>query len=495
MNRGDELTVRELHAKGLSVRAIARRLHMHRRAVNRLLNVDGKTPPRGAMPPRPSLFDEHRSWVLGQLERYPELTAQRLYSMLKSERRFTGGASTVREYVALLRPRTVRADFTLKFAPGESAQADWGQWQSVDVDGTLRRLSFFVMVLAYSRKLYAELTLSETMEHWLSCQRHAFEFFGGVPASVRVDRCKTAICGVDLNGKPIITPQYNAFAHHYGFTVDACEAHSPEQKGRVESGVKFLKSAFFAGRPSTPFPALQAALRDWVENEANLRIHGTTGKRPIDLFQAEEKQHLKPLPHMPADCAVETQVASDSRFRITVDTNRYSVPSAFASRRVILRRYPDRIVVLSPSERKLLADHPRSYGRKQDRLIPEHERDLILATRHARDKRLLVTFLALGPASERYLAALQERRPDWRSHLRRINALAEVYGRDETARIVADALEHNAFGSDYVQNILSFRARLRPEPGPLHVTRRQDLLELSLPEPDLDVYTAKETTP
>ena len=153
------------------------------------------------------------------------------------------------------------------------------------------------------------------------------------------------------------------------------------------------------------------------------------------------------------------------------------------------------LVVLSPSKRKLLADHPRSYGRKQARLIPEHGRDLILATRHARDKRLLVSFLALGPASEHYLAALQERRPDWRSHLRRINALAEVYGRDETARIVADALEHNAFGSDYVQNILSFRARLRPEPGPLHVTRRQDLLELCLPEPNLDVYTAKETTP
>ena len=77
-----------------------------------------------------------------------------------------------------------------------------------------------------------------------------------------------------------------------------------------------------------------------------------------------------------------------------------------------------------------------------------------------------------------------------------LDGYVEVYGRDETARIVADALEHNAFGSDYVQNILSFRARLRPEPGPLHVTRRQDLLELSLPEPDLDVYTPPtETTP
>jgi hypothetical protein len=83
---------------------------------------------------------------------------------------------------------------------------------------------------------------------------------------------------------------------------------------------------------------------------------------------------------------------------------------------------------------------------------------------------------------------LQEHRPDWRSHLRRISALAGVHGRDQTARVLADALEHRAFGADYVLNILNVRARGLPEPGPLHVTRRQDLLELSVPEPDFDLY-------
>jgi transposase len=494
-NREDEQKVRELHAKGFSVRAIARTLHLHRRSVKRVLAAGGGPVRREPPAARPSMFDPHRVWILGQLERYPNLTAQRVYSMLRNERGFTGGASSVREYVAQLRPRLTRADFTLKFAPGESAQVDWGQWGSVDVEGTPRRLSFFVCVLAHSRMLYAELALGEAMEHWLNCHRNAFEFFGGVPEKVRVDRCKTAVCGVDSTGQPVITPQYRAFARHYGFAVDACDAYCPKQKGRVENGVKYLKSAFFAGRPPTPFPVLQAALRDWLANEANQRVHSSTGKRPAELFLTEEKPRLKPLPPMPADCAVETQAVSDSRFRVTVDTNRYSVPSAFASRRLILRRDAERIVLLSPVERKPLAVHPRCYGRKQDRLVPEHERELILATRHARDKRLLETFLTLGSASEAYLAALQERRPDWRSHLRRINALAEVYGRDETGRIVADALEHRAFGSDYVQNILSFRARLRPEPGPLHVTRRSDLLELSLPEPNLDVYTGKENTP
>jgi hypothetical protein len=160
---------------------------------------------------------------------------------------------------------------------------------------------------------------------------------------------------------------------------------------------------------------------------------------------------------------------------------------------VILRLHHDRVVLLSPGDRRLLADHPRCYGRKQDRLIPEHERELILATRHARDKRLLETFLALGSAAERYLAELQERRPDWRHHLRRINALAQIHGRDETARVLADALEHGAFAADYILSILTFRARKSPESGPLHVTRRQDLLDLAIPEPDLNLYNQEPT--
>jgi len=171
-----------------------------------------------------------------------------------------------------------------------------------------------------------------------------------------------------------------------------------------------------------------------------------------------------------------------------VDTNRYSVPAEFASRHVVLRRHAERIVVVSPLDGRLLADHPRCYGRKQDILVPEHERSLILRTRHAADRRLLEGFLALGPAAEPYLAGLQERRPDWRSHLRRISALAAIHGRDHTARVLADALDHKAFAADYVLAILSARQRLPSEPGPLHVTRRQDLLELSLPEPDLSVY-------
>ena len=491
MNRVDEAAVRELRRLGLSKRAVARYLGVHRRTVRAALGPagDGAAPrPGGSGRPRPSLLDPHRTYVQTLLERHPDLPAGQIWRLLKSERGFTGGATIVKQCVADLRPRTPRAYFTLAFAPGECAQADWGMWQSIDVLGTPRRVSFFAMVLCHSRMLYAELCLAEAMEHWLLCHRRAFEFFGGVPEKVRVDRCRTAVCGLRPDGSPLITPDYAAFARHYGFAVEPCNAYCPNEKGRVESGIGYLRTAFFAGREPAPLPALQAALRHWLVNEANVRLHGATGKRPADVFAAEEKARLRSLPPVPHDCCVEKQAVADSRFRIVVDTNRYSVPAEFASRHVVLRRHAERIVVASPADGHTLADHSRCYGRKHDILIPEHERSLILKTRHAADRRLLEGFLALGSAAEPYLAGLQERRPDWRGHLRRINALAAIHGRDHTARVLADALEHRAFAADYILAILNTRQRLQSEPGPLHVTRRQDLLELSLPEPDLSLY-------
>lgn len=485
--------VQELNRAGLSARAIGRQLGLGRKRVRSLLAGPTSVARRTPMP-RPSKLAPHQAWIAAMLERYPEVTAQRLFVRLRDERNFTGGSSIVRDYVAKLRTaKPKRAFFTQVFAPGEMAQVDWGEWRTVDVEGTVRKLYFFVMVLGHSRMLYAELSLGMAMEHWLACHRNAFEFFGGVPQKVRVDRCKTAVCGQTTDGKPIITAQYASFAKYYDFKVDACNKHRPNEKGTVENGVGYLKSAFFAGREPTPYPALQAALRDWMDREANPRLHGTLHKRPVDLFTSEERPKLKPLPLLPEDCYVEVQASVDSRFRVELDTNRYSVPAEFASRRVILRRYAERILVLSPSERRVLAVHSRRYGRHQDILIPEHERSLILATRHAREKRMLETFLSLGASTERYLSELQQRRPDWHGHLRRINALALQHDRDEIARVIADALEHQAIGADYIENILAFRSRIRPAaPGPLHVTRRQDLLELSLPEPDLDVYNTPE---
>ena len=468
-----------------SLRAVADHLDIHRRTVRRALRSN--YPPRLTSAERHSIIDPYRGWILAKLEQYPELTAARLLEMLR-EQQYGGGYSVVKRCVHELRPRALPAHFSLEFAPGECAQADWGCWRSVDVPGGRRRLSFFVMVLCHSRMLYAEFFYGEAMEHWLAAHRNAFEFFGGVPSKVMVDNCKTAVTRCASGEQPAVyNSQYLDFAGHYGFKPVACTRKRPNQKGRVENAVGYIRTSFLAGREPASIEALNPALAHWRDTVANVRLHSTTGRRPLELFTETERAALSALPAGPHPCTSARTVAASSRFRVTVDTNRYSVPAAFASQKLNLRLAADRVTAYD-SHQQLIADHPRSYGHRQMIVNPEHERDLLLRTRYARDQQQLSHFFTLGPAAEAYLAGLQERRPDWRSHVKRINALVEIHGRDEVARLLIDAAEHHAFSSEYVLNILEARKRILPEPGALHLTRGHDLLELDLPEPDLSIY-------
>jgi transposase len=485
MNRHQWQQINDLSVTGLSVRAIARRLGIHRRTVRAALNTE--RPPARSGVRRGSIIDPYRGWLLARLQQYPEITATVLFRQL-AERGYEGSYSLARQCVSELRPRTKKAYLTLSFAPGECAQVDWGVWRGVDVPGGRRRISFFVMVLCHSRMLYAEFFFGETMEYWLQAHRNAFEAFGGVPERVMVDNCKTAVLRPRRSGsEPQFNPVYEDFARHYGFGISACNPGRPNEKGRVENAVGYIKSSFLAGREPCRPEVLAPALFDWTANVANQRVHGSTGRVPRELFEEAERQALRPLPAGPHECCcVQTGVA-DSRFRVRVDDNRYSVPSSAASRKVEVWRYADRIVVRS-TEGELLADHPRNFGRKQETADPDHERALVLQMRHRRDRDRLTRFLTLGPDASEYLAGLRERRPAWRSHVDRINALAEVHGSDALRRALADARECDAFSSEYIHNILEVRKRTMPEPGPLHVTRRADLLDLELPEPDLNIY-------
>jgi len=455
-------TIHTLNDEGLSLRAIAKRLGVHRRTVRKALRQD--RPMSSERPRRGSIIDPYRGWVLAKLEQYPELTARRILDMLR-KRGYLGGYTVVKECVAELRPRLKPAYFTLAFPPGDCAQVDWGVWRGVDVPGGRRRVSFFVMVLCYSRMMYAELSMGEAMEHWLSAHRNAFTFFNAVPRRVMVDNCRTAVLTAGTVDEPtVFNPAYADLAAHYGFKPIACNVGRPNEKGRAENGVGYVKSSFLAGRDPAPLPAMAPALADWLQTVANLRTHGTTKRRPVDLFGEQEQAALLPLPGTPHHCAVRVPVVATNRFRVTVDTNRYSVPSEYASQRLTLGRHVGRITLYAKNG-SLIADHVRCYGKHQDILNPEHERALVLRKRHARDRRQLERFFTLGPAAEPYLSGLREKRPDWRAHVRRINALTEIHGRDEVARLLADALEHGAFSSEYVLNILEARKRPLPAPG------------------------------
>jgi transposase len=467
--------------QGLTITQTARALGLHPQTVS-AWSARPRFEPRRS-PPRGSVLDPFKPRITRLLDTHP-YSAQQIFQRLREEG-YRGGVTILRDYVRRIRPPKRPVYLKLHFAPGECAQVDWGAYGTVTVGNTSRRLSFFVMVLAFSRQMFVEFTVSQTMEHFLACHEHAFAALGGVPSKIMVDNLKSAVLQRLAGAAPVFNPRYLDFARHHGFAIAACNVARANEKGRVESGVGYVKKNFLHGLELTDFGAVQAAAQLWLDSIANVRIHGETQKRPVDLL-LQERAALRPLSPHPYDIAqVSTSVAS-SQFRITLDTNHYSVPAAYAHRRLTVKAYPDRVCIYYDNQ--LIARHARHYGRHQDIEDPDHAKALVAQRSHAREQRLMLRFLALSPDAQAYYDGLEQRRLNARNHLRKILALAEIYSADLVARAISDGLAFQAFSAEYITNILETRARALPEAGPLQLTRRHDLLDIDIAPPDLAAY-------
>ncbi len=439
---------------------------------------------------RPSKLDSFKGQIVALLERHT-YSAQQILQQLKSQG-YSGGYSILKEFVRLVRPVRKPAFLMLEFAAGECAQVDWGSYGSIAVGATRRRLSFFVMVLCYSRLMYVEFTLSEGMEQFLSCHRRALEFFGATPAKVMIDNLKVGVLEHPLGMEPRFNPRYLDFAAHYGFTPVACQVRKANEKGRVENGVGYVKKNFLNGLEIPSFGAINPGARQWLDTVANVRIHGETRCKPIDRF-AQEKPSLKPLPAMPYDCAVIGPTSANSCCRVVFQANRYTVPHLYASQKLTLKIHPDQLFFYH--HEKLIATHLRSYERRQDIRNPDHIHELLVQRQRAREQTCLQAFLSLGPQAELYARTLQEKRVNAPHHIQNVVALCQIYGPDKVARALETALTFEAFGCEYIANLLEQGQRAASTPSPLHLTRRQDLLDLELPAADLTLYDLKPKPP
>jgi transposase len=471
--------IRHLYTeKKLSLGQIARELRLNLKTVRKWAKRESFQ--KAPAPKRGSKLDPFKGEIVRLLERH-DYSAQQILQQLQ-ERGYDGQYTIVKEFVRQVRPTPRPAFLTLHFQPGECAQVDWGCAGSVPVGSTRRRLSFFVMVLAFSRKMYLEFTLSETLEHFLSCHQHAFEYFGGVPAQVWVDNAKVAVLN-RAAGSVVFNPRYLDFANHYGFEIRACGVGQPQEKGRVENGIAYVKKNFLSGLELSDFQIINPAAWCWLDQVANVRVHGQTHKTPQELFLQEK---LKPLHPLAYESALVDTIRVNSQFRIKVDGNAYSVPCHYASSQLTLKLFADRLLVYDKD--KLVAEHVRRYDRNQDYELPDHVQPLLLERKKARDQKLFLRFLALSPKAHDYYRQVEQRRLNPKHHVQKIVALSELYGTEAVARALEDAFTYQAFSCEYVANILQQRQRPAEEPGALHLTRQQDLLELDLPAPDLSLY-------
>ena len=433
---------------------------------------------------RKSKLDSFKNHIIQMLEKHP-YTARQIYQRI-TEDGFKGGITIVEDYVRKIRPPKIKAYLKLEFAPGECAQVDWGSYGTVRVGSTTRRLSFFVMVLCHSRMMYVEFTVSQTMEHFLGCHQNAFHFFGSVPKKIMVDNLKSAVLKRTVGCAPVFNPGYLDFANYYGFSIVACNVGKGNEKGRVENAVGYVKKNLVNGLDISDFSVMEPVAERWLDTIANVRTHGETGKRPLDMFK-EELSHLGQLPAAPYDIGQISQVRASPQYRISLDGNRYTVPAQLAGVRLTLKKYQNRICLYHGND--LVARHARSYDRKQDIQNLDHSKTLLAQRKKAADQAIYMRFLTLSNKAKEYYQQLEQRRINPFHHIRKIVALSEIYPKEQIALAIEDAIKFDAFSSEYITNILEQRVRLTKEPGALHVTRSSDLLDITIDPPDLSVYS------
>jgi transposase len=223
--------VMRLHyLEGLSVRAIAKRLHLSRKTLRKYL---GRSEPAPILQraPRPSLLDPYQQTIQTWITETPELKSSQILERLR-ERGYSGGISIVRELVRRLRPQPdPKAYLTMDYLPGEVLLIDWADF-GFALPGLPRRVSAFVAVLGHSRYLYLEFTVSQAMGAFLRAMDRALAFFGGCTHADVFDNMKTVVLEHRPGLKPRFNPRFLAYANaRGGFAVIACSPHYPEGKG------------------------------------------------------------------------------------------------------------------------------------------------------------------------------------------------------------------------------------------------------------------------
>ncbi len=219
--------IRDYHERErLTIAQTARALGVHAQTVAKWVKRSQFRARQSA--PRTSRLDPFKAQIVRLLETHP-YSAQQIFQRLREEG-FEGGFTILKDYVRKVRPVRRQAFLKLSFAPGECAQLDWGEYGSIGVGSTRRRLSFFIMVLCYSRLMYVEFTVSQTMEHFLAAHEHAFAAFHGIPARLMIDNLKSAVLQRVVGEAPVFNARYLDFARHWGFDISACNIAKGNEK-------------------------------------------------------------------------------------------------------------------------------------------------------------------------------------------------------------------------------------------------------------------------
>lgn len=452
-------TIKTLLDQGHSQRKIAKELGVHRMTVKRIAERlgSGEGPGRYERDSVLSAYEDRiRSWL-------PQLSGVLIHERLKEELGLEVSYSTVMRTIRRLNKSEPESFVPLICGPGEEAQVDFGDAGRFGLaDGRRGRVWVFVMVLSYSRQAYYEVVRDQRVSTFIRCQRHAFEYFGGVPQRVKLDNLKAGVMAPSFY-EPVLQHQYAEFLSHYGCAGTPCRVRKPEHKGKVESGVDYVKKNFF--RRLDPddrlWEGLQGKLAIWTE-KANGRRHGTTRKIVSEEFEAVEKAALLPLPAQRYEFLRWEQRTVNRYGHISFDRSYYSVPCHLVGQQLIAQTNESVLRVMAQGEEvaiHALAPEAGSFVTRQEHFPPHKQEQSI---DDFRDK-----LSGIGPSALAFLEMLYlQDRHHWKEKARGILSLCKQHPPPRIDQACALAMEYQLASFRSLSDICQRMAQ-QPDPPDL----------------------------
>ncbi len=371
--------------RGLPIRGIARELGVSRNTVRNYLRQETQAISEQRVDvSRAKRLDEHRDYIEHLLRRFPKLSAVKIARKLRektgelaaSDRSLRRYVERLKRTVAVAQPRYYEP--VLDLVPGVQCQVDPGELRGVEIGGVERTVYFVVFVLSYSRLMHVGVSLSPLdTEVFIRLHDEAMRAFGGVPEECVFDQTKMVVIAEQYR-ELTLNERFAQYAAAAGFRIHACRGYDPESKGKVEAGVKYVKRDCLYGETFTDEAALRGHLQQWLDEVANVRCHGSTGRAPAEHFAAEERAHLRP--YLTPACVSPVQGAAvrrkvDKTGLIAWRANRYTVPMAYQRGVVGVIEDDGALHVIDLDSGERVASHTLATGKGETVRNVHHYRD------------------------------------------------------------------------------------------------------------------------
>lgn len=424
-------------------------------------------------PPGPeSKAEPFREYIERQLDAGVEVKA--LLALLR-ERGFSGSYSSLRRFIEKHRFRGREVFVRVETSPGDEAQVDFGYAGLMLDEQTGRQVKtwVFVMTLGYSRHMYVELVQDQKIETWLALHVRAFEWFGAVPRRIVIDNLRSGIAKVmvyDAEAQRC----YRELAEHYGFVISPCRPRTPRHKGKVESGVHYVRRNALAGRDFSSRGAANEHLRKWALEVAGTRIHGTTHEQPLARFEREQPE-LLPLPSTRFELVIWKQAKAHRDCHVVFESAYYSFPHRHVGKELWVRRAGDRVELYLEYER--IASHDKARRKGEWKTMLDHYPPEKLPGLLPRVEVVKAEALAIGPETAEFVERLLGQRPmDRLRGAFAIVRLTKRYAAQRIERACARALAFDEIRCYTVKEILrkgldsEFQSESRSQRSPLPKT-------------------------